>query len=297
MSEHGRSIARAATRLMIGKPSIYRATRTILMLLIPGVVWWHLQDTTILPIRQIQITGNAQHLDRKSMQRVLHHAIRESGLFSVDIEVLRTTLLRQESWLRDVTVHRHWPDGLFLQLTEQSAIAKWGTEGLLNEYGEAFWPRGGQTTGTATGEMTELWGPTGQGPLLLRQSRALKRALQGSGWRLTRLTLTPGRAWLLHLNDALELRLGRSHYTQRLQRALDLLHSDVLMTIGHVKAIDLRYPNGIAIEHGKIPTAAEASSPFTSGLLQHDSTDTLAGLDRTAKRSLLEQTSLETRHE
>ena len=41
-------------------------------------------------------------------------------------------------WVDHARVQRHWPNGLHVQVSEQTAAARWGESGLLNTRGELF---------------------------------------------------------------------------------------------------------------------------------------------------------------
>ncbi len=56
---------------------------------------------------------------------------------SVDIDTLRERA-RDIGWLREVRVHREWPNALRFELEEQVPVARWNDDRLLNAQGEPF---------------------------------------------------------------------------------------------------------------------------------------------------------------
>lgn len=229
--------ARSATRR-----ARWRSVLPPILLLLPVLVWQSPQWVS-LPIRDLQIQGQFRHLAPGALRQLVRREINRRGFFDVDIAALRQRLL-QEPWLREVKVQRLWPDGIRLYVTEQSAAARWGEGGVLNEQGQVFWPH--RTEGL--GELPHLQGPEGQQELLFARLRLLQeRALPGTGRRLERLQLSGRGAWTLFLSGDLQVKLGRTHFSERLQRALDLLRPAGSGWLSGVRTMDLRYPNGVAL--------------------------------------------------
>lgn len=220
----------------------YRAVLLPALVLLAVAVWQSPQWIS-LPIRDLQIQGQFRYLEPGQLRQLVRQAIGQRGFFDVDIAALRQRLL-QEPWLREIRVQRLWPDGIRLYVTEQSAVARWGEGGALNERGEIFWPE--RSTGLL--ELPHLQGPEGQQALLFARLRLLQeRALPGTGRHLERLQLSGRGAWTLFLSGDLQVKLGRTHFPERLQRALDLLRPAEAGWLSGVRTMDLRYPNGVAL--------------------------------------------------
>ncbi len=66
-------------------------------------------------------------------------ALMDGGLLSADLEAVKHGI-QANPWVYQVGVTRRWPAALYLQVTEEVPVARWGSDGLLNHEGDIFWP-------------------------------------------------------------------------------------------------------------------------------------------------------------
>src|SRR5262249_3145966 len=107
------------------------------------------------PIQRAEISGKFVHVSRVQIEQVLAPFARQ-GYVSINLAKVKRAL-EQIRWIDHVRVGRDWPDGVRVFVIEQTAVARWGTNGLLNTRGELFLP----DARDLPADLPELNGPEG----------------------------------------------------------------------------------------------------------------------------------------
>lgn len=209
------------------------------------------------PIERVSIRGELSHVGADYLRGQLAPLVRGQAWLSADLGELRRRA-RAIGWLREVRIRREWPDALVFELVEQTPVARWNDAALLNPDGEPFAfaplapPEG----------LAHLAGPAGSGPEVLAYHDALAARLGRHGLALRQLRLEDRGAWRLQLEGGIWVMLGRSHRQARLARFLAAWEREFAGVASHIRYLDLRYPNGVAVAwHGESgPDLAEASA-------------------------------------
>jgi cell division protein FtsQ len=193
------------------------------------------------PIDKLQVQGEFQRVAVDQVEAAVKE-FRGAGFLSVDLHAVRTAL-QSIPWVDHARVARHWPDGLEIALTEHVPAARWGAQGLMNRRGELFLREAQQVPP----ELPQLLGPEGTQQQVTSFYFEFAPQLLDVGLRLTRMELDARGAWLLTLNDGVQVRVGRQEVRARLER---LVHNaSMLLTAqnGAIRYIDLRYSNGFSV--------------------------------------------------
>jgi cell division protein FtsQ len=194
------------------------------------------------PVSKVRIENQWQRISDSEV-RILLSSFMGNGFFDFDVEGVKEKL-KQHPWVLEASVKRVWPDTLSLQLTEQVAIARWGGNQLLNQYGEIFEPLGAESLLT----LPLLTGPDQLQREVMQQYQKLSQILFPSGLRLSGLSLSRRGSWELTLNEAMQVVAGRNNVIEKVQRFVDFYDMQSLAQSSRFHAVDLRYGNGIAIK-------------------------------------------------
>ncbi|MEX0744747.1 MAG: cell division protein FtsQ/DivIB [Phycisphaeraceae bacterium] len=207
------------------------------------------------PIERVSIRGDMQHVNADYLRDELSPLIRGRTWLSVSLNELRQDA-RAIGWVSEVRVSRQWPDALTFELVEQEPVARWNDDYLLNARGEPF----------AYGEVSppeplpDLAGPGGSSKEVLAYHRDLMERFDKLGLVVTQLRLEARGAWRFQLNDSVWVMLGRNDRQARLARLTAAWQRQLDSQASHIRYIDLRYPNGVAVAwHGETDTAQEAN--------------------------------------
>lgn len=204
--------------------------------IVAGSLW--MMKPTTLPIKQVHIEGEFLRLDTNRMQELVSDKVR-GGFFNINVAAIRNTLIALP-WVKEVSVHRIWPDGLRVVVNEQTAVVKWNETGLLNDQGHYFAPE----KDSFPNGLPVLEGPEDSQELLLKRLKLLK---QFYGLSVVRLRLNERRAWQFQLDSGLSVVLGRKDFENRIDRFVHVVIKNMGEKLSQAREIDMRYTNGFAV--------------------------------------------------
>jgi cell division protein FtsQ len=213
---------------------------TVVILGLLGFAGMKVLDPSTLPIRSVSVAGNFEHLSPSSLQQRVGDVVR-GGFFNVNVDTIQQVLL-QEPWIREVSVKRIWPDRITVNIREQTAVARWSDNGLLNSASEIFYP----APETFPESLPVVSGPENTTILVMENLEKIQQILP-VGLSLQQLHLSERRSWELKLTNGPVIRLGKTDILNRMTRLLEYFPVDQLEVAGNIEYIDMRYTNGFAI--------------------------------------------------
>ncbi|NDA52469.1 MAG: FtsQ-type POTRA domain-containing protein [Betaproteobacteria bacterium] len=178
-------------------------------------------------------------------------ALRRIGFFdffSLDLESVRDQV-QQVDWVRKVQVRRVWPNALLLEVEEHQPIAIWNGDRLINHHGELFTANFAEAE--IAGDLPQLIGPDGSHPQVLARWRDLRQWLAPLARSPSVVSLSASHAWQARLDDGSLILLGRDEglgIEHRVARWVESHRSVMERLMKPVAAVDLRYPNGFALQ-------------------------------------------------
>jgi len=210
----------------------------------------------VLPLNNVQVEGELIFLDKKEIMKTVKNNIVD-GYFAVDLKRIREVLL-QEPWIKDVSLRRKWPADVTVFIEEQKPIAYWNSDGYISEAGDVFKP----AAIDKKLNLPRLSGPESQHGNVLKFMNVLYKEMSALNYEVKRLELDGRRAWKLvimsnvidkgeSVENVIDVKLGRFDTEKRLQRfirMLPALASQIKITENQIKVIDMRYPNGFAVQ-------------------------------------------------
>jgi cell division protein FtsQ len=203
-----------------------------------GAAVW-LQAPGNVPLERVRIEGDVRHTREQQLKLALATALHGS-FFSIDLEAVRRGV-EALPWIRHAGVRRVWPPALVLTVSERSALARWGEDGLVSPEGEVFYP----DADSLPQGLPSLNGPQGSAPELVRRYGEINILLQLQGLQILALNMSERHALSLDLQNGLRLLLGNRDLEARLQRFLD--HWPDLQNNGVAQQLDLRYAHGFSV--------------------------------------------------
>jgi len=199
-----------------------------------------LQGLDSLTLKQVRVKGSFEHVSRSEVQALLKPYAGQS-FFDLDVFAIKS-LLQKQPWIRQAAVRRQWPDGLEISLIEQHPLARWGAKGLINDRAEVFFPPADMPE-----RLPRLDGVANSESLLLARLRDVDELLKPLGLKITAMSQDDRRSWRIELDNGLQLMLGREQGMERIQRFITFYPTLLAARTGEVRAVDLRYPNGIVL--------------------------------------------------
>ncbi|RJS92222.1 cell division protein FtsQ/DivIB [Salinisphaera sp. Q1T1-3] len=191
--------------------------------------------------RRLYISGHSAHVSDGELARLAAPYLKAS-FFDVDLKGLQDKLAAKP-WLTDVSVSRHWPNGVVVHIADRKPVAYWGNDRMLGADGEIFAPD------KRPPGLVQLDGADDQAAKVYAQYRRLSGILAGHGAHLASLKLDADGDWQGRLDNGLALRLGHDELAARMQRFVrfGLERSAASSALAEAGYVDLRYSDGFAV--------------------------------------------------
>jgi cell division protein FtsQ len=201
---------------------------------------WLLLHSALFPLRELDVTTALRKTTKAEVEAALRGRI-TGNFFAISPDEVRTAL-EGLPWVRRASVRRVWPDRLEAELEEQTALARWGDDALVNAYGERFSAR-------SNAALPLFVGPEGTEHEMAARYARFAAIVAPLGTGLERVVLTPRFAWQLRLSGGLEIMLGRNADAAeaRLRRFVGVYDATLKTLPGTHGYVDLRYANGFAL--------------------------------------------------
>lgn len=235
-----------------------------MLLLLAGV--WLLINRPVFTLSAIQVEG----LNNVVLKHVNTQIIRSTALdrirgnfFTANLDSVRRAF-EMVPWVRKASVRREWPDRLIVTLEEHVPLGTWGDEGqILSVQGEVFTANLAEVEEES--KLLEFSGPPGSEKDVLAHYQLF------SEW-FRKIDLTPRSvdyskryAWQVKLDNGLVVQLGREENSKVLQERLNRLvevYPELTSRLGgKIDSVDLRYPNGLAINAPQVAAATAKKHP------------------------------------
>jgi len=197
------------------------------------------------PISQLELHASGVELADGEIEAILTPQLGQ-GFFSFDVKAVQDEL-EQHPWIAGAAIKRVWPDTLSVRVTEQRAIARWGEQSLLNQYGEIFSPR----RIDHLAELPLLVGPQDRQYEVMTQYQNLRRLLLPASYKLQGLSLSARGSWEMVLDDGMQVTIGRTDITRKVKTMIEFLRGQAAFGLAKIEAVDLRYSNGISVKHNE----------------------------------------------
>lgn len=223
-----------------------------------SAAWWLSQQVfgqERSPVNSVVISGEMPYTQRQEVLAAMEK-IDLGNFFEVDVNDIQTQVAALP-WVYSVSVRKQWPDEVKIYVVDQTPIALWNGDFLLNEFGKAF-----QADITRLNQaLPQFFGPEGSELLALENYGNFNGLLEYSNLAIDELVLSERFSWQLTLNDGVMLNLGREERVERIQRFMDaypLIKSHLKQKMQDKKNIkkplkqavdyiDLRYDTGLAV--------------------------------------------------
>ena len=197
------------------------------------------------PVHTVRIYGEAS-LDQAAIKAIVSPFL-QRGFFGVQVDEVRDSLL-QQPWLASARVRRIWPDQLEAVISKKVAIVQWNRSDFLSNAGELFTPE--QSTGGLS-PLPQLEGPPGTQQIMLNYFNQINRLFDPLHVKIIHLVLSPYQDLEVTLENGLLLKAGHKDCLARIARFVRVYPKIIGNNSARVESVDLRYPNGCAVQWKK----------------------------------------------
>ena len=240
-----RQVTRQASRRVPSDSRIvFRWRRTHLwLLLLPVLVvsgFYAPSVGSIFPIRQIQLSGTLEYLDRNDIESILEDYLGD-GFFEVDIHDLQQRI-EARPWTESASVRRVWPDRVSVSVLEHTPVARWDDQHLLSSRAAVF-----GADSNAFAHLPQVYAENRPPAWVLDQFHRLQQRFTDIGEQVVAVRIDNRGAVDVELTNALTIKLGREEVERKITRLLNIYDTQILPRRAQILRLDLRYSNGFAI--------------------------------------------------
>lgn len=220
--------------------------------------------SSLFPLREVKVEGALQHVNREQVKLIVEKHLR-GNFFTLDLVEARN-VFEKLPWARKVSVRRRWPDRLDVVIEEHQALARWDTTALVNTHGELFYA-------ASDAELPTFAGPDDGVIEVATQYVEFSKTLQPLKMQVSKIVLTPRRAWEVVTDTGMTITLGRVDMQPRLAKFVEVYRTTIAGLNRKIMYVDLRYPNGFAVRKPQdastgVPSAVAKKAVLAMGLAE-----------------------------
>jgi len=215
-----------------------------LMVILGAVLWFRnlFVNPAHWPIDEISIQGNLNYVTESTLREVIHR-YSQTNLYQLD-DVNLENELEALAWVKDVKLRKSWPSSLIIYVEEHKAVAYWGEQQLLDQYGEVF--DGKLPEGRA--DFPQLYSPENKGREMGERYLQVLRWLKEVPLQLVSLQEDARGSWVISFDEGLLVKIGVHDQEKRLRRFVAAYQVFLSKQLDKINVVDLRYTNGFAVE-------------------------------------------------
>jgi cell division protein FtsQ len=233
-------------RAKVSRKIIYRGLGLFLLLsAFVGVAYFATEPITQLlerPLKSVAVEGQFQFLPKNRAMELIEKEI-DGDFLQLNLGRLKNEL-EQDPWVDHVYLSRRWPDTLVVKIAEQTPIARWDTNGFLNQRGEIIRVK---ETDKLLG-LPWLQGNEINAREIMQQYQDLSTLLRSRGLEIVALKCDNKKSWRLTLKNDKEIAIGREEVMEKLRRFVTVYDKFLSSVWVDVKTIDVRYSNGVSVQ-------------------------------------------------
>lgn len=217
----------------------------ILPVLIGAATYQWIQSPEHLTITSVEVSGDLKVLD-KSMLAPVIQPYTKTNLYLLNASELEKAI-ENNTWVHSASMTKVWPDRLMIKIFEQKPVAFWGDDKMLAENGDII----DAVLEEKNGLLPTLYSPSGKGRNMATSFLNVRRWLKGFPLKIVEFKEDTRGSWKLKLENGLTLKIGRNEQEKRLRRFMVGYEQGLANVLKKVRAVDLRYTNGFAIQWKK----------------------------------------------
>ena len=226
----------------------------LMLLVLAGGITYLTQQSSILPIKTIKLSGSFEYIDQKDVEGILQSYVGE-GFFSLDIHEVQKAL-SDKAWTESVSIRRVWPDRLDITIIEKKPVARWDNGKLISDKAAVF-----VANTSAFQNLPLVHASNNQAANILRRYYALSRRFDALDETIITLRQDTRGALDIELDDGLIIKVGRDDIDHKISRLITIYKLQIQPRRADIDQLDLRYSNGFAVAWKKeiLETRDEAS--------------------------------------
>ena len=178
----------------------------------------------------------------------------DTNLLKADLQSY-VAKLETVDWVGQVDVRRDWQQGIVVNVVPRQAVAKFGSERLVDANGTVFKPADSNDLNNPS--LMQLQGDSQNAVVMMQQIKQVSDWFMPLGMKIEEVIVTPRMAWLFRFDNGLRVLVDNDNTSEKLYRLSIMLQNQLKPQLKTLQTVDLRYKNGMAIT--KRPVIQQAS--------------------------------------
>ena len=204
-----------------------------------------LNEGSNLTISKVDVVGELKYSDQAAIQSIIEPFV-TTNLHLLDARSMEEEL-EFEPWIKSVAITKRWPSELVVEVIEQTPVAFWGDDRLINHLGEIF----DATLPSQKGVMPMLYHPDDKGLVMIKRYKQIQQWLKATSEKgaigVGEFTVNARGSWQIRLTNDWLLEIGKVDQEKRIRRFVVAYKKELADKASKLKKIDLRYTNGFAV--------------------------------------------------
>lgn len=211
----------------------------------------------------------------------------DTNLLKADLQSYLAKL-ETVDWVGQADVRRDWQQGIVVNVVPRQAVAKFGSERLVDANGTVFKPADSNDLNNAS--LMQLQGDSQNAVVMMQQIKQVSDWFMPLGMKIEEVIVTPRMAWLFRFDNGLRVLVDNDNTSEKLYRLSIMLQNQLKPQLETLQTVDLRYKNGMAIT--KRPVIQQASD--TTAVNKSDDTKSVTDANSTtdSKTKALKTTAI-----
>jgi len=193
------------------------------------------------PIKNYELVTPISQLTPVEIDKVIAPYLGDS-FWDIPLTRIQADLIHLD-WVEFAEIKRKWPNLLFISITEQIPVARWGENGLVNRSGEVFFP----TSISGFENLVQLNASLEYSELVLKRFVNLQKELKTLGLIVASFSLTTEKVWKVAILNGPEIVIDELSYEDKLQRFMKAYPGLSKEMRNSARIYDLRYSNGFIV--------------------------------------------------
>ena len=199
----------------------------------------------------------------------------DTNLLKADLQSYLAKL-ETVDWVGQVDVRRDWQQGIVVNVVPRQAVAKFGSERLVDANGMVFKPADSNDLNNTS--LMQLQGDSQNAVVMMQQIKQVSDWFMPLGMKIEEVIVTPRMAWLFRFDNGLRVLVDNDNTSEKLYRLSIMLQNQLKPQLKTLQTVDLRYKNGMAItkrpviQQANDTTVVNAKSADTKLLTDANST-------------------------
>lgn len=198
----------------------------------------------------------------------------DTNLLKADLQSY-VAKLETVDWVGQADVRRDWQQGIVVNVVPRQAVAKFGSERLVDANGTVFKPADSNDLNNAS--LMQLQGDSQNAVVMMQQIKQVSDWFMPLGMKIEEVIVTPRMAWLFRFDNGLRVLVDNDNTSEKLYRLSIMLQNQLKPQLETLQTVDLRYKNGMAIT--KRPVIQQASD--TTAVNKSDDTKSVTDANST----------------